>query len=144
MELFIVNVSDGFKAATDEDYEKKRMLRKGEVYKCRLILARNYAFHRKYFALISCAWEYLDETQQRFFKDNIECFRKSLEIACGWCEPVYNVSKGEWTEIPKSIAFDKMSQEEFDVLYNRVRDTIFRIILPKTPKDEFENNLRNF
>ena len=97
------------------------MLRIGEVYNAEIKLARNLNFHRKYFALINCAWEYQNEDTTKHFK-NVECFRKTVEIAAGNCEPVYNLQLGQWVEIPKSIAFDKMDENEFRDLYERVKD----------------------
>lgn len=144
MDIFLVNTSEGFKCATDEDYEKKRKLHKGGVYKCKLSFARNYQFHKKYFALINCAWEYLNEKQQFFFHDDKEHFRKTMELSCGWCEPVFNARLNEWVDCVKSIAFDKMNEEEFDHLYNAVRDIIFKILIPEISQEEFERTLRNF
>lgn len=144
MDIYIVNTPDGFHCATDDDCEKKRTLRRGEVYKCRLTLARNYAFLKKYFALIRCAWEYLDERQQNFFHNDVDNFRKTLELSCGWCDRVYNARTREFVEQVRSIAFDKMEEWEFNKLYSSVRDAIFQIILPKISTAEFERNLSNF
>lgn len=143
MKLFLLNTASGLKPCYDEDFDKKKMLRLGEVYKAEIKLARNLNFHRKYFALISCAWEYQNEETTKHFK-TIECFRKTLEIAAGHCEPVYNLELQQWVEIPKSISFEKMDEAEFRDLYERVKDVLFNTFLKDISEYEFMNNLSSF
>ena len=144
MKINLVVTSDGFRPATDEDYELKKKLKRGSVVKCTIVEFRNYAFHRKYFALINCAWEYLTEQQREFFYDNVESFRKTVEVSAGHCEPVYNRTRNEWYDIPKSISFDKMSESEFEILYERVRDVLYQMFIPNVSKEDFEKELANF
>ena len=144
MKLFLLNTRQGLKPMYDEDYDEKKKLKIDEVYEAEIRLPRNLRFHRKYFALIRCSWEYLTEQQQKFFKNDIEVFRKSLEVTAGWCEPVYAIDSQEWYHAPKSIAFDKMKEDEFEHLYNAVRDILFRAIIPQISKEEFESALAHF
>lgn len=134
----------GLVPCTDEDYEKKRRLKPGRVYKTKVTLARNYEFHKKYFALINCAWEYQDERTAAFFRHSPEAFRKSVEIAAGHCEPVYNIARREWTEQARSVAFDQMDEAEFQDLYERVKDVLFSTFLRRVTPQEFMRNLSNF
>lgn len=144
MKLLLLNTREGLKPMYDEDYDEKKKLKIGEIYEAEIKLPRNLRFHRKYFGLIRCAWEYLNEKQQDFFKNNLEVFRKSLEVAAGWCEPLYDLETQELYHAPKSISFEKMKEDEFSILYNNVRDILFKIILPNISKEEFERNLVNF
>ncbi len=128
----------------DEDYEQKQKLKFGEVYTCEIKKARNYKFHKLYFALISLAWEYQNEKTQTFFKNDINNFRKAVEISAGHCDTVYNIKLKCLTDIPKSIAFDKMDEFEFRDLYDRVKDVIFLVFLKNITQEEFERNLINF
>lgn len=128
----------------DEDYDEKKKLKIGETYEAEIRLPRNLKFHRKYFSLLRCAWEYLNEKQQEFFENDMEVFRKSLEVTAGWCEPIYNLKTESWVHAPKSISFRKMKEEEFNALYNNVRDILLRAILPNISQEEFERNLKNF
>lgn len=143
MELLLLNTPQGLKPCYDEDFDMKKMLRLNEVYKCKIKLARNLDFHRKYFALINCAWEYQRESTTQHFK-NIENFRKTVEIAAGHTDVVYNLRLKEWVEVPRSIAFDKMDEDEFRDLYERVKDVLFSVFLKGIKEDEFMNNLINF
>lgn len=144
MDLFLLNTSSGLKPCYDEDYDNKKKLKIGEIYKAKITLARNLDFHRKYFALINCAWAYQNEKTTRHFKESVECFRKTIEIAAGHCDTVYNISQKTWVEVPKSIAFDKMDELEFRDLYERVKDVLMKIFLKDINEYEFMRNLSNF
>ena len=128
----------------DEDYDSKKMLKVGNVYEATIKEMRNVAFHRKYFSLINLAWEYLNEQQRNFFKEDVNVFRKTVEIAAGHYEPVYSVARQSWLEVPKSIAFDKLSESDFEQLYEKVKTVIFQTFIPSSVKDEFEYVLKDF
>lgn len=144
MKLKLMCTPTGLKPMYDEDYDKKKMLKVGTVYEATIKEMRNVAFHRKYFSLINLAWEYLDEHQRAFFKEDVNAFRKTVEVAAGHYEPVYSVSRKAWLEVPKSIAFDKLDEASFHELYERVKDVIFRFFIPSVNKDEFEFALKDF
>lgn len=128
----------------DEDYEQKRKLKIGGVYQFTCKLVRNYEFHKKYFALINCAWEFLNEKQQTFFKNDADIFRKTMEIAAGHCDTVYLIEKKEWGEVPKSISFEKMDDAEFADLYSKVLDVILKYPLKTISPEYFMENISRF
>lgn len=134
----------GLKPMYDEDYDSKKMLKVGAVYEATIKEMRNVAFHRKYFSLINLAWEYLDEHQRAFFKEDVNAFRKTVEVAAGHYEPVYSVARQSWLEVPKSIAFDKLSESDFEQLYEKVKNVIFNMFIPQANRDEFEYVLKDF
>ena len=144
MDIYLKNTSSGLIPMIDDDYESKQKLKIGEVYKCTIKKARNYEFHQKYFALINCSWEYLQEPQQQFFSNSKESYRYTCEIASGQCEKIYNIEMKAWTDQKKSIAFDKMDEFAFRELYNRIKDIILTTFLKHISYEEFEKNLINF
>ena len=144
MTIDVVNTAHGFVCATDDDLEKKKKLKLNEVYQFKYSLYRNYEFHKKFFALINIGWEYMSEKQATYFNHSIDGFRESMTISAGFYNQTYNFTKNEWTQTAKSIKFDKMSEEEFQDLYNKVKDVIFSIIQHKLTKDEYERNFKNF
>lgn len=145
MELFCTNTVRGLVPNYDSDFDEKKKLKVGETYKCKVTLARNYQFHKKYFALINCAWQYQSEKRQsELFKTSIEVFRKTVEIAAGHCDVVWNIRLQSFTEIPKTIAFDRMDNTEFEDLYKRVRDVLLSTFLTHISEEEFMNNLIHF
>ena len=144
MELNLLNTAGGLVPCDDNDYEEKRKLKVGQIYKATIKLNRNYRLHRKYFALINCAWAYQNERQTAFFKGSVEIFRKTMEMAAGHCERVYSIEHKEWRDVPKSIAFDKMDEAEFRDLYERVKDVLFLVFLKDISEEEFLRALANF
>ena len=144
MKIKLVCTSEGFKCYEDEDFEKKKTIKRGTVVEATIKEYRNLKFHRLYFALINCAWEYLTEAQRAFFKENVDLFRETVQIAAGHYEPCYSLSRQEWFEKPKSIAFDKLSESDFHLLYERVKEVIYTTFIPNINKKEFEENLRLF
>lgn len=144
MKINLVVTDMGLVAATDDDKAQLKTLKRGNVVECTVKEVRNYSFLRKYFALINCAWEYLSETQQDFFYNSKDSFRKTVEISAGHCEPVFNRTRNEWVDMPKSVAFDKLTESEFSQLYERVKDVIYQSFILDENKDEFEQNLKWF
>jgi hypothetical protein len=144
MELLLLNTDGGLKPCYDEDYDNKKKLKLGQIYKAKITIARNIDFHRKYFALINCAWAYQNEKTTAYFKNDINSFRKTIEVAAGHCDTLFNLRLKEWVDVPKSIAFDKMDELEFRELYDRVKDIIFSMFIKNVSEEEFMNNLINF
>lgn len=144
MELNLLNTAQGLKPLYDADYDEKKKLRVGVVYRATIRQPRNIDFHRKYFALINCAWEYQPEAVQAFFKNNVELFRKTLQMSAGYCERIYSIERQEWVDIPTSISFSSMDETTFSELYSKVFDVILQVFLKHITPEEFNNNLINF
>ena len=145
MKILLYNDYGHLKPLYDADFESKNKLKLGSTYQATIKLARNVDFHRKYFKLISIAWELMGEKTHDFFK-NSDGFRKSIEITAGWYTPIYNINLNEWVQAPKSISFDSMDQEEFNELYERVKDVIWDLLeqCNLITIDNFNNVLKDF
>lgn len=143
MKIQLQNTAHGLIPMYDDDFDEKRKLKIGQVYSAEVRLVRNIEFHRKYFALINCAWEYQDEAVQSLYV-NRDNFRKYVEVAAGWFDLFYSPKQQEWVQVPKSISFEKMKAEEFSDLYERVKDVLYSMFLKNISQEEFERNLINF
>ena len=143
MKLLVVSTPRGLVPLGDDDYEEKKKLKLGQTYSVEIKVARNVDFHRKYFALISYAWEFLNEQETERFRTK-ENFRKYVEVAAGHCDVIFHPRLQEYVEIPKSISFGKMDNAEFSDLYQRVKDVIFSIIGNRVSQDQFERLLLDF
>lgn len=143
MKLLVVNTPRGLVPFGDDDYDQKKKLKVGETYNVEIKVARNVDFHRKYFALISYAWEFLNENEVERFRDK-DNFRKYVEIAAGHCEVIYHPRLQEFVEMPKSISFGSMDNTAFSDMYKRVKDVIFSIIGGRVSEKEFERLLLDF
>lgn len=144
MKIRLLNTSQGLIPLYDEDYENKKKLKIGEVYEVSITLSRNYLFHKKYFSLINVAWGYLNEKQQMFFNNNPDVFRKSIEVTSGHCIKIYNYKLQSWVDMPKSIAFNEMCEDEFQELYNNVLNVLRETYLKNLSDKEINNILENF
>lgn len=143
MKMMVVNTPRGLIPCGDDDYSEKRKLKIGQTYSVEIRLARNADFHRKYFALIAYAWEFLTEAEVAAFKSK-DGFRKSLQLVAGYYNPIYNVRGEEIAHEPMSISFGSMDNAEFSDLYERVKDVIFSIIGSRVTREEFERILIDF
>ena len=143
MKLLVINTPRGLVPLDDDDFEEKKKLKLGQTYSVEVKVARNVDFHRKYFALIAYAWEFLNEQETSTFKSK-DNFRKYLEISAGHCDVIFHPRLQEFVEIPKSISFGKMDNTAFSELYERVKDVIFSIIGDRVTRDEFERLLIDF
>lgn len=142
MKLYLLATSKGLVPMTDEDYDEKKKLKIGKVYRAEINIPRNYEFLKKYHALINCAWEYLPESQTKGFKTK-QIFRKWCEIQAGHCD-ILQFKDGSFMRIPKSIAFDSIDEAEFSSVYDSVKDVIFDLIGRYVSEEEFEKNLLSF
>lgn len=143
MKLHLLNTMSGLVPCYDEDADEKKKLKLGEQYEAEIKISRNPLFHRKFFSLIACAWEFLGEKRQKGFRTK-ECFRKYLISAAGFVEPFFSPKNGEWLEIPKSIEFSKMDEAEFEELYKGVRTVIDSLLATIVSKEEFDKYLTRF
>lgn len=144
MKIYVVKTEQGLIPATEYDFEYAKTMKNGEVYGVDIKVSRNPRFHRKYMALMRTAWEYLRENQQEFFHKDFDNFRKTIEIAAGWCETVYSIGERRWIEVPKSVSFDAIEEHQFRELYERVKDVLFETALKGISEEEFMKNLIDF
>ena len=97
--------------------EAIRAIPPGEVVMIRWSRPRNVKFHRKFFALLKAGFELQDHF------DNLEAFRFWLTIKAGFFD-IVQAPDGKIMFIPKSISFAKMSEDEFEALYNHIIDIL--------------------
>ena len=143
MKLRVINTPTGFIPETDDDSEVKRKLKLGKTFEIVIKEIRNPLFNRKFHAMIRVAWEYLPEVYQEKF-GNIDNFRYMTEIKAGFCEMIYDPTSGAAMYRPKSTAFDKMNEQEFEQVYNGVLNVILRDYLPHISSEEFIENIKWF
>lgn len=143
MKIHLCRSPFGLSPATDEDREKLQKLSYDKVYEIDIKESRNYRFHCKYFKLFQVAWEYQNEDTQEHF-GSMDAWRKTVEVAAGHCDRCWSIDYNSWLEVPKSIAFDKLSEEEFRDLYERVKHVLFTIFLTDIDPDDFFEALKDF
>ena len=131
-------------SATSEWFDK---IKPGQVVRGDFKKVRNYAFHRKFFALLNLAYEYWTpgeiDTKWGKPQKHFDTFRKNVTVLAGWGEPVFNID-GTFKMQPKSISFASMDNEEFQALYNAVLDVLMKRILTGMDREEVERLTERF
>lgn len=112
--------AQGLTPAYETDYSKYQKLKIGEVYKCEIKQERNYEFHKKFFALVSLAYN----NQEKF--ENIEHYRKYLTCKAGFYTAI-ETNTGTFV-IADSISFASMDKDEFEKLYSQMLDVVIKEI----------------
>lgn len=102
--------------------------------RCKITQPRNVQFHRKWWALVSYAYDCW-EPENQVGEKNLERFRKDLIILAGFYERVIRIDGSTRIE-PKSIAFHNMSEDDFEELYQKTIDVIIKHVLRNYTGDE--------
>ena len=143
MKLQLLNTPQGLKPCYDEDYDEKRKLKIGEIYEAEIKLQRNPKFHRLFFSLLNAGYSLLPERTQNGFR-SVEGFRSYLLVAAGFYDTYFNPRLREFVEVPKSLKFSSMDNEEFERMYNAVKDVIFALLGDRITERQFEETLANY
>lgn len=120
MKMRLVRTLAGYAPADAESEEFARKRHKpGQVVTADVVVPRNHKFHRKFFALLNLGFQYWepDATHKgRPVLKDFERFRSDVIILAGFYDVVVNLN-GELRLEPKSIAWHKMEDDEFERLY---------------------------
>ena len=119
----------------------------GQGFRVRVTRVRNIRFHRKFFALLSYAfdtWKPDDKTYKgQQVEKNFEQFRWDITILAGFYETSVRLD-GSVRVRAKSISFANMDEDEFENLYSAVIDVLLkRIFIDQTREkvDAVVNNI---
>jgi len=135
LSIFCKNTEQGLIPLYDSDLEEKKKLKLGEIYSVEIKKARNYPFLKKFFALLK-----LGHDNTKLEGITFDAYRAYVTMKAGYVE-TFKTTRGLMA-LPKSIAFDKMDDTEFQDLYNSAIQVIIDDI-GATRKD-IEQNLINF
>jgi hypothetical protein len=148
MNIKLTKTPIGFVPVDPESGEWANKIKIGQVVHADFKRMRNYAFHKKLFALLNLAYEYWEpgEINSEYGKPekNFERFRKDLTILAGYYHVEHSLSQKHMKISADSISFAKMDAETFEKLYNRILDVIMKKILPNMSKDEIETLTNKF
>ena len=126
------------------EYLKKQKV--GQGFKASVTRARNIKFHRKFFDLLKYAFDRW-EPEEKFYKGkpvskNFNQFRADITILAGYYETAVRMD-GSIRVTPKSIAFHRMDEDEFEALYSAVIDVLLQRIFIDQTRDDVENVVNN-
>lgn len=143
MKLNLLNTPHGLVPMYDRDFDEKKKLKPGTIYAAEIKVPRNYQFLKKFFALINAGYSLLPERTQNGFR-SVDGFRQYVTVAAGYYDVFFSPRLQEFVEIPKSISFASMSEDEFSDCYNAIKDVIWGILGDRVTEDVFNNVLSNF
>ena len=129
--------------ADDLEEERLTKFKTGEIYPVELKLSRNNAFHGKMFVFFNFCFQYW-RSDKVFASEKVQRdeFRKELTINAGFYDEVWNL-KGELKIVARSLAFEKMEQEEFESCYNAIIQAAMNSIFDSNDNDIY-NRLMSF
>ena len=89
---------------------------------------RNVQQHRLYWALITKVYDNLPLHLEENFGSK-EALSDAIKITVGYYEDMVDLTTGKGSRRAKSIAFDKMGQEEFGVFFRNAVNVIIQLIV---------------
>lgn len=108
-----------------------RKIKNGDAVTVEIRRPRNLAHHKMFWALMTIVHENMDEARYPTVEDLVS----AIKIAAGLRTRIV-LPSGDVGFIPGSIAFHKMSQDEFSAFYDRVCDLIAKHFLPGVTSEQ--------
>ena len=129
----------GWIPSTPHDEELTRAWKIGDIVKFTAKKPRNGKHHRLMFALIDMVFDNMPEQYADQFP-NKEILLDELKIQAGHCT-FRKTLGGRPVVQSKSIAFDSMGQEEFNIFYTNVIEVICKYFLPGVTSEEVKDEI---
>lgn len=136
MKAMLLKTDKGLRGATPADQEawakfRRRLetMKPGTWVRMEWARPRHGKHHRKFFALLNL----VAENSETY--DTTEKALVAVKLVTGHCDPVIHPETGELLQIPRSISYDAMDQDEFDRFYEAAIDGVLRHILPGMDRD---------
>jgi hypothetical protein len=148
MKLNFIKVPNGLAPADPEAEERLKKIKNGKFIEGEFKQKRNYQFHKKWFALLSIAfdnWEApeLDSIHGKPEK-SFDRFRKDIVILCGHYTQVVRLD-GTIRVEADSVSFGAMSPEEFEKLYNQTITVLLKNVWNNTlNKDDVDKMVETY
>jgi hypothetical protein len=136
-EILMIKAANGaLVPLDDEQAQKLKRFKVGSVVRGEFVEMRNGKFFRKWWTLANFAFDLWAESMEPMeyrgqrVQPVFEKFRKDLTILAGFYHPVFNID-GSFKVEADSIAWAKMNEETFAVLYSKTIDAILAKVLPR-------------
>lgn len=131
MKAMLVKTDRGLRGVTSDDHaawlkfrRKLESMKPGTYFRMEWARPRNGQHHRKFFALLHL----IAENSEVY--DTTEKALVAVKLVTGYADPFIDPKTGELVQLPRSIAYDAMDQDEFDAFYSSAVDGVLKHILP--------------
>lgn len=143
MEIYCKVTALGLIPLYDSDLEEKKRLGMGKIVKCKIVIPRNYEFHKKFFALVRLVFENLPERTAKDLEVHSEHdMLNRIKYDLG----MYDILKigGDTAIRFRSISFPSMDNTEFERFYNLTLDLVLTKYLRGNTREELLDEINNF
>ena len=142
MKAMLLKTDSGLRGSSPTDHDawtkfRRRLetMKPGTWIRMEWASPRNPKHHRKFMALLQLITEN-SETYNTVAKALV-----AVKLCTGHFDLLADPTTGEIIRIPKSIAFESLPQEEFDLFYSAAIDAVLQVILPQLDPDKAERLL---
>lgn len=136
MKAMLLRTEKGLRGATPADQDayakfRRRLetMKPGKWLRLEWSSPRNGPHHRKLMALL----QLVAENSETY--GTVEKALVAVKLTTGHFDLMADPKTGEIVQIPRSISYDAMEQEDFDVWYSAAIDGVLQHILPTMDKD---------
>ena len=145
MQMYL-KVDENFALIPFEDDSVKYIYNRnpGDILRCKVVIERNYPFHKKLFSLFKLIHDLLPPPEPIMYKgslvqplNTLDMTRKYLTVKAGFYDVIGTPDGGVRVEA-KSLSFNKMNEEEFEKLYSNVIDAALEVLPDTMSKDDIE------
>lgn len=143
MKILCIVTENGLVPKYYSDREEFRSLKRNTDVLVEVGQKRNYEFHKKFFALLKLTYDNFPEwLEDSLNVHSVEDLRTRLKVDLG----LYEVSHygNQSVIIPKSIAFDKMDETEFEKFYRSSVNHILKNYLKGVNNEQIEEEIWKF
>ncbi len=143
MKILCVITETGLTPKYESDREEFKKLKRNAEVVVEIKKGRNIEFHKKYFALLKLTFENFPEwLEDTLNVHSVEDLRTRIKIDLG----LYDISHygNQSIIVPKSIAFDKMDETEFEKFYRMSVNHIIKNYLKGVSNEQIEEEIWKF
>ena len=124
----------------DDGRDTIRALTPGKPVLVEVSQSRSTKQHRLYFAMLRKVHENLpDESRNRF--PTVDALREAVQLACGWFERFQGLDGRTYLKA-KSIAWDKMDQDEFGLMFREAMEVLCRYVIEDLDNEALVDELQ--
>jgi len=142
MKALLIKTDKGLRGSTPADQDawakfRRRLetMKPGTWVRMEWARPRNGQHHRKLFALL----QLVAENSETY--DTPEKALVAVKLVTGYADPVIDPITGELIQVPRSIAYESMEQDDFDRFYEAAIDGVLRHILPQLDRETADHLL---
>lgn len=135
MRAMLIKTEKGLRGSTPDEHtawlkfrRKLEAMKPGDWLRLEWVRPRNPKHHRKFFALLHV----ISENSETY--DTTEKALVALKLVTGHFDLVVDPKSGQIVQVPKSISYERMDQDEFERFYSQAIDAVLQYILPQMDK----------